>query len=347
MSEQGTIYDSSVADGRFQIENLALRWALAGLYAAFAFTGVIDVDLPWFLASEGFVVAFHIYYTWCVWQEFNRAPLPDWLAYTTPFVDTVTVSLVLVAVGDPLHPIWAVYFLIMVDNALFYPSIARLYTFWLAGCYSLVGLGVSVRGIDVHVPYLIVAGVLLIAGVYNFVTYISSEWRLRRRLTIVAKTDPLTNLLNRRGLEEALGQHLEAAAEKGRSLALLMIDVDRFKRYNDRYGHLAADGVLEQLAELLSAAIHGSRLVGRYGGDEFVMIVPGVAAEDALRLAERLCQQIARVGLCTVSIGVSVSRADSAGAKELLDLADAALLEAKRAGRNCVRALLPERAQAA
>jgi diguanylate cyclase (GGDEF)-like protein len=175
----------------------------------------------------------------------------------------------------------------------------------------------------------------LLAGVYNFVTYISSERRLRQRLSDVARTDPLTNLLNRRGLEETLDTAL--ALDTSRGLAVFMTDVDRFKRYNDEYGHLAADRMLEELARILRAAVGEPDLVGRFGGDEFVVVVPNVDEHDALEVAERLRLQIERLGLCTMSIGVSVAQRGESS-REFLDRADHALLEAKEAGRNCVRA---------
>jgi diguanylate cyclase (GGDEF)-like protein len=194
---------------------------------------------------------------------------------------------------------------------------------------------------------MIVAGTILLAGMLNLIAYTESERRLRGRISEVARKDPLTNLLNRRGMEETLQAHIDSASKTPRPAAVFMTDVDRFKRYNDRFGHLAADGVLEQLGQVLKAAVREPDLVGRYGGDEFVVVVPEVTAGEALLLAERLRQQIARLGLCTVSIGVAVVRANES-ATELLTRADAALLEAKRAGRNCVRGSgIPSAAEAA
>ena len=212
----------------------------------------------------------------------------------------------------------------------------KTYAFWLACNYLLVGMFLTLRGIDVPVPHMIVAGVLLVAGVYNLATYTGGERRLRGRMSEVARTDPLTRLRNRRGLEEALEEHL-ATTEQGTGLAVLMIDVDRFKRYNDQFGHLAADSVLEHLADVLSAAVREPDLVSRYGGDEFVVLFPNVTTSDATRLAERLREQVARTGLCTVSIGVAVSEPNETDVTRVIDRADAGLFEAKNAGRNCVR----------
>ena len=340
MSEQETIYDPAVADNRFQLEVLGVRWALVGLYALFFGVGVINVALPWFIASEGFLVTFHVYYSWYVWRELGPRPLPAATAYTTPFLDTVAVSLALIAVGDPLHPIWAVYFFIMVGVAFFYYPVAKVYGVWLILCYGAVGVGLQARGFDVPAPQMGVAAIILVAGLANLATYTGGERRLRGRISEVARTDPLTGLLNRRGLEEVLVQQSEAAQSSKRALGVFMIDVDRFKRYNDQFGHLSADKVLEQLAEILKAAVREPDLVARYGGDEFVIMVPNVTREEAVELAERLRDQIARLGLCTVSIGVTVwdGDGDEIDVEGVLKTADTALLAAKQAGRNCVRA---------
>ena len=338
MNEQESIYDPAVADGRFQLEVLGVRWVLVFLYALFVGLGVIEVDVAWFIASEGFLIAFHVYYTWYVWRELGPNPLPPATAYATPFLDTGAVSLALIAVGDPLHPIWAVYFFIMVGVTFFYYPIARVYGVWLIVCYGMVGLGLQSRGVDVPAPMMGVAAIILLAGIINLTTYAGGERRLRGRISEVARTDPLTGLLNRRGLEEILNPESEEQDVLKQAFAVFMLDVDRFKRFNDQFGHLSADKVLEHLANILKAAVRNPDLVARFGGDEFVIVVPDVTADEAVQLAERLREQVARLGLCTVSIGVTFSNGRAVTAKSILDLADAALLEAKQAGRNCVRA---------
>ena len=337
MNEAEPSYDSAVADGRFQLELLAVRWALVLLYALFVGLGVIQVDITWFIASEGFLVAFHVYYTWYIWRELGQNPLPPATAYATPFLDTGAVSLALVAVGDPLHPIWAVYFFIMVGVTFFYYPIARVYGVWLIVCYGFVGLGLQTRGVDVPAPMMGVAAIIMLAGMLNLTSYAGGERRLRGRISEVARTDPLTGLLNRRGLEEILNPESEEKDLLKQAFALFMLDVDRFKRFNDQFGHLSADKVLEHLANILKAAVRNPDLVARYGGDEFVVVVPDVTEDEAVQLAERLREQVARLGLCTVSIGVTFSDGRVLNAKSILDLADGALLDAKQAGRNCVR----------
>lgn len=337
MNEPEKIYDPALADGRFQLEMLGVRWALVVLYALFAGIGVIQVDIAWFIASEGFLIVFHVYYTWYVWRELGPNPLPPETAYATSFLDTGAVSLALIAVGDPLHPIWAVYFFIMVGVTFFYYPIARVYGVWLIACYGFVGLGLQSRGVDVPAPLMGVAAILLLAGIINLTMYTGGERRLRGRISEVARTDPLTGLLNRRGLEEILSPASEAQDVLKQAFAVFMLDVDRFKRFNDQFGHLSADKVLEHLANILKAAVRNPDLVARYGGDEFVIVVPDVTADEAVQLAERLREQVERLGLCTVSIGVTFSDGRDISAKSILDFADTALLEAKQAGRNCVR----------
>jgi diguanylate cyclase (GGDEF)-like protein len=330
------IYDPVSADGRFQLQLLGLRWALIALYALFTYLGYIAVQRPWFIASEGYLVGFHIYYAWYVVRDLGSHPLPPRASYATPFFDTIAVSLALVAIGDPLHPIWAVYFFIVVGVAFFYYSVARHYLVWLMLNYAMVGVGLQLRGAEFHASQMVVAGTILLAGMLNLIAYTESERRLRGRISNVARRDPLTNLLNRRGLEETLQAQIDSPAREAQPAAVFMADIDRFKRYNDQFGHLAADGILEQLGQVLLAAVREPELVARYGGDEFVVVVPGVTPEEALSLAERLRAQMARLGLCTLSIGVAVARPGES-ATVLLTRADAALLEAKQSGRNCVR----------
>jgi diguanylate cyclase (GGDEF)-like protein len=337
MTSKPLAYDPAFADGRFQLEILVLRWALVFLYALFFVTGVINADTRWFLASETFLIAYHVYYTWTVWYERRRGALPEATQYATPFLDTTAVTLALVAVGDPLHPIWGVYFTIIAGVAFFYYPMARVYTVWLTANYALAGIVLQLREIDVQAPLMAVAMVVLLAGMANLIAYTGGERRLRVKLGKVALTDPLTNLPNRRGLDASLRRHADASKSTGRGLAVLMIDIDFFKRYNDQLGHLVADGVLEQLGQLLSTSMRRPDSVARYGGDEFVVMVSDASADDGMLLGERLRNQVARTGICTISIGVAYCEGECDDVEDLLKLADAELRVAKESGRNQVR----------
>jgi len=160
-----------------------------------------------------------------------------------------------------------------------------------------------------------------------------------RQLAELATEDSLTGILNRRALESGLAREWHRCLDQHRSIAVLMIDVDHFKQYNDRYGHLEGDVLLQRMANELQASHDASReLLARFGGEEFVLILPGTHLEEAQHRAEQLCQRL-RLALApiTVSIGVAAqvpsSRDDP---QQLLRRADVALYRAKRRGRNRV-----------
>ena len=168
------------------------------------------------------------------------------------------------------------------------------------------------------------------------------------RLEQLAQTDPLTQLLNRRALTERISAEMERALRYDATLALLMIDLDHFKKVNDSYGHLVGDDVLRDVGQLLLETIRGSDIVARYGGEEFLMLLPETDDTGAEAFAERIrlaVQQHPFNGgaggtalALTASIGVAVypaARIESV--EDLLARADAALYRAKADGRNRVR----------
>jgi diguanylate cyclase (GGDEF)-like protein len=166
---------------------------------------------------------------------------------------------------------------------------------------------------------------------------------LRAEVAEQAVRDPLTGCHNRRHLARVLHDGLRRAADDGRPLSVVMVDVDRFKSVNDTHGHAVGDVLLQALAQCLRAAVRGSDTVARYGGEEFVILLPGSSAADALRRAEHIRQQCALVlvqgcdGLAltvTVSAGVATTCPGTRTAEELLEAADQALYRAKRGGRD-------------
>lgn len=164
-----------------------------------------------------------------------------------------------------------------------------------------------------------------------------SEERYRQ----LSVTDPLTGLFNRRHLHQCLPAEIERSGRYGRSLSLLVIDCDHFKRVNDTYGHLVGDVVLQNLARQILQALRASDLAFRYGGEEFVVLLPEVAAKAALALAERLRRGFAALGTgkevqcCTVSIGVAEYRPGESESS-FVRRADEACYAAKAQGRNRV-----------
>lgn len=169
----------------------------------------------------------------------------------------------------------------------------------------------------------------------------------RERYRWLANSDPLTGCLNRRALKERLDVELDRVLRYGIKLSVLMIDLDRFKNVNDSRGHLAGDSVLRQVGDLLRAEVRSVDLAARFGGEEFVIVLPDTEEPGAITFAERLRGLVERenfaeagppLGL-TVSIGVaSVDSETKATTPEaLIALADEALYRAKNDGRNLVR----------
>jgi len=174
--------------------------------------------------------------------------------------------------------------------------------------------------------------------------------KLNQDLSVLSQTDPLTGLANRRAFDLRLAEEASRAARHGVPLALLLIDVDHFKRYNDRYGHPTGDACLRQVAAVLrECAGRPTDLAARLGGEEFALLLPHQTGPAALTLAERCVQAVDAVGIVhaaspvaahlTVSVGVAELReVGPQGAAALLAAADAALYRAKHQGRH--RAIL-------
>ncbi|NJN61490.1 MAG: GGDEF domain-containing protein [Coleofasciculaceae cyanobacterium RL_1_1] len=169
---------------------------------------------------------------------------------------------------------------------------------------------------------------------------------LRASLELQSTHDSLTGLFNRRYMEDALERLLYKAEVQNTHLGIIMIDIDRFKNFNDRYGHAIGDLVLREVAQLLPQALRQSDIACRYGGEELMAILPEASAAVVYQRAEQLREQIAALNLSkderpieqvTASFGVSVFPECGRDRRELLRVADDALYRAKNEGRNCVR----------
>ena len=169
--------------------------------------------------------------------------------------------------------------------------------------------------------------------------------KLRATLQHQSTRDPLTQLYNRRYLLEAFERELSRSLRSKKSVALLALDIDNFKRYNDSNGHDAGDHVLREFGAMLRQTIRGSDIACRYGGEEFVLLLPDSSPVGAERRAEDLRRKTAamaldfrgqQLGQITVSIGVACFPDHADSAEGVLAVADAALYRAKGQGRNCV-----------
>ncbi len=159
-------------------------------------------------------------------------------------------------------------------------------------------------------------------------------------------TDPLTNLANRKYFDAALAKGIAEANEKNEPLSLLMADIDQFKSFNDRFGHLTGDQVLRLVALSVKQNVKSQDVAARYGGEEFVIALPNTPLESAIAIADQIRRAVMtkelmkrssgeRLGRVTISIGVAMLR-PSDNAPILIERADRCLYAAKRNGRNCV-----------
>jgi diguanylate cyclase (GGDEF)-like protein len=192
-------------------------------------------------------------------------------------------------------------------------------------------------------------GLVLAAGVMG--AFVSLRQMLAQRdlraahreLAKLASTDPLTGLSNQRTLVAAIDAELERCRRRHGSCALLFLDLDHFKAINDGFGHAAGDDALRELGRTVATALRTGDTLGRWGGEEFVVLLPDVDGSAALEIAERIRATVAAHPFgaipwpLTVSIGAAVHPEEGETRRELLVAADRALYAAKRSGRDCVR----------
>jgi len=169
--------------------------------------------------------------------------------------------------------------------------------------------------------------------------------KLRDTLRNQSVRDALTGLFNRRYLEESLERELSRATRNGGSVAVLMIDIDHFKGFNDTFGHQAGDTLLREVGELLKGRTRGQDLACRYGGEEFAIVMTQASLEAAINRAENLRREVKQInvqhggqslGVVNISVGVSIFPVHASAMDELIRLADEALYRAKHGGRDQV-----------
>ena len=175
---------------------------------------------------------------------------------------------------------------------------------------------------------------------------LEAEQRLRESLEreqLLARTDGLRGLINRRHFVELAEHECAVALRYGLPLALVLFDIDGFKKINDSLGHLAGDEILQEVARRASEQLRSADVLARYGGEEFIVLVPGCTAQDATGMTERIRGRIASEEIATttgaaavtISVGVGEIKSNSDTLEDLIRCADHALYAAKNQGRNC------------
>jgi len=209
----------------------------------------------------------------------------------------------------------------------------------------------TVNGSPHWLPWLILGGLSLLIAIAAWLTIRLLAGRrsnadLITRLAILAGTDKLTGLANRLHLTEELEQVLADARQHDFPVCVLMIDIDHFKNLNDTYGHRAGDVALRHVADRLSTSLRRGDLLARWGGEEFLAVLPNTDMAHGMAVAERMCDLVAGVpfevgadgGLVAVQTSVGIAEFADDTVDTLVDRADLGLYEAKAAGRNTVRA---------
>jgi len=165
----------------------------------------------------------------------------------------------------------------------------------------------------------------------------------RKALEYQATHDALTDLFNRRAILLALTKEISYANETANKLLIAMIDIDHFKIINDTYGHQAGDDVLVELSKALRTCLNNRASLGRFGGEEFLLVLPLSSKDNPLSLLEHVCRTIqdtqmkTRAGLLNITVSIGGACAvDDSSIDEIIGAADTAMYKAKKAGRNCV-----------
>jgi diguanylate cyclase (GGDEF)-like protein len=205
------------------------------------------------------------------------------------------------------------------------PSIGPSYSLWFEG--RIQALDFPVNGED---------AVLWVAS------NITARKELENRLRMLSEIDALSGLLNRRKLMHVLAEHFDTFERYGTPMAMLIFDIDHFKRVNDEHGHLAGDVVIRTTADVCRCELRSTDAPARLGGDEFVVLMPHTTRDPAAPIAERLRQRIADTlhALGSIGDGVTISgglsefRPSDASCEDVLKRGDDALYQAKRGGRN-------------
>jgi len=184
----------------------------------------------------------------------------------------------------------------------------------------------------------------LLLTIAFFIAFAVEKVNLHEEIKKLATTDGLTGLQNHRSFQERIHDETERSKRSGRPFSLLIIDIDRFKVFNDTYGHRVGDELLKLISGVFSSSTRGIDMAARYGGEEFAIILAETDLEGAYGAAERIRNEVEKTGIVidgetrsvTVSIGVSSFPGDGRTSDEIIDAADKALYLSKRSGRNKV-----------
>jgi diguanylate cyclase (GGDEF)-like protein len=289
-------------------------------------TGLLITTLGAYLVAIGFLVA---------WDR-----LPLWAFEASPLAGTAVVSLAVYFSGPEAATAYALFYLWVALAACYFlrPPVAFTHLCIASAAYALVLVLSPGHVMLPGLTWAMVTGTLAVLGIL-MTTLRGQLDQLVKQLAAAARTDSLTQLANRRELEERFAAELERSTRTARPLSIVVLDLDWFKEYNDRFGHSAGDRVLVLLAQALKRATRTSDVVARLGGEEFGVLAPETDETEAYLLSERLRAEVRsafarETEKMTISCGVASFPIHGITLGELLHAADRALYEAKESGRD-------------
>lgn len=315
---------------------LVLQSCIAGFFVIGAMSGWFGSDTYTARAGAAWVGAYHVIHAIYVLRWRIRGHSIRAVELLTPLMDVSCITTAWVVLGDAQSPFWAVYLYALVGYGRRYVGaryavLAGYIVVNIVLARAIIAGGAADPGIFDSTLLTMIVLALAVASLSHA---IGSAWRsAEHRARRLAETDSLTGIANRRVFLEQL---VTVAAEPSSGFALLMLDLDDFKRLNDEHGHLYGDRVLAQVARILDNGTAGQGQVARYGGEEFVVMMPGATLAAAAEVAEQLRRDVMAQAPTTISVGCALRR-PAEPAEAALRRADDLLLLAKRTGKNSVR----------
>jgi len=340
-------------------EHASRYWA-SGSFAsllAMLISGFLPLGRPslWQFYLSAFLVVASLWLVWRGFRSYREMPTPRWGWLVPGLLFAAFVCLLFTPAPQLVRSVFftlsACSVLVMIAAEAVSTRSSKARWLVLAAVLTnalsymarpvLYALGYGVSGDTTSLPGLAVTYLVPILDYFLLYTGLAllALQKIIRQKDALAALDELTQLPNRRAFIEAARREVRASCRNGSPFTLMLVDVDHFKNVNDSLGHVAGDAVLRELGRVLVSACRPTDLVSRYGGDEFVILCPGLASEPARGLAQRLIEAI-RTGMAGGSVTVSVGLAAFEGCDEtaswvpVFERADRALYSAKEAGRN-------------
>ena len=290
-----------------------------------------------FAAFTAFVFSFH-------YLNFFTIP-SQWKIAIETWVMILFVSWVIICSGRVDSPLYSLYFLIIIASAL---SLGKLVTFLEFALITAVYIYISypvyaANGLTMN-DFINIMTVFCPILLITYVTVMlaADVQHGKKVLKLLSETDEMTGFKNKRSFRASLNTEINVALRYSRRFSIVMIDADNLKEINDQHGHSAGDSYIQSVASIIENNLRSSDIISRYGGDEFIVLMPETDIQNAKEAAEKIRVAIQNSSFdiagkpvtSTVSIGIAGYPVDSNNSEVLLDCADKALYESKRSGRN-------------